>query len=177
MNENELYPEPDVSPDDMEVQHRYDDPEPDEPTAFDNEFLKYIVQLSKNKSIGDIVDFIKQCRWSDRQKRTIMAYTKIVLGDGLSTSFIRGNQDYQSLYDDKNLVDCDLALGLTTFDITPEFNQLLVLVNLHFGLESRKSFGAFFVNRIGTQRHEYEHSEKQIITEKTGLREKMRRIL
>jgi len=47
-------------------------------TAFDNEFIKFIKQLAENKSTKDIVNYINSIEWTDRQKRTIMAYAKIV---------------------------------------------------------------------------------------------------
>lgn len=154
-------------------QNKYEDP--DTENNFDNEFLKYIAQLAENKSIGDIIDFIERGRWTDNQKRVIMSYAKIILGNGLSTSYLMPNS-YQNLFDNKALVDCDLSLGMTTFDLTPEFNILLGLINVHFELESNKSVGGFFVKRIGTQRHEYEHEEK-LLEKKQGLTTKILRRL
>jgi len=141
-------------------------------TAFDNEFIKFIKQLAENKSTKDIVNYINSIEWTDRQKRTIMAYAKIVLGDGLSTTYIGNPRDYRMLYDDKALIDCDLPLGMTRFDITPEFNILLGLISLHFGLESRKSRGALFLRRVGTQSHEIIHEEKSRL-KPSGIKEKI----
>jgi len=149
------------------IENKYEDPE-EGINNFDNEYLKYIAQLAENKSIADLVEYIENGKWSDRQKKTIMSYTRIVLGNGLSTSYLKNYNDNQALFDDKALIDCDLPLGMTTFDLTPEFNILLGLINLHFGLESRKSVGGFFLKRIGTQRHEYEHEEK-LIEKKEGF--------
>src|SRR3990170_4669641 len=140
--------------------------------AFDNEFIKFIKQLAENKSTKDIVNYINLVEWTDRQKRTIMAYAKIVLGDGLSTTYIGNPRDYRMLYDDKALIDCDLPLGMTRFDITPEFNILLGLISLHFGLESRKSRGALFLRRVGTQSHEIIHEEKSRL-KPSGIKEKI----
>ncbi len=127
---------------------------------FDNEWVKYMCQLSENKSIGDIVDYINSVSWTDRQKKTIMSYSRIVLGNGLSTTYFMNNLDYRMLYDDKALIDCDLMLGMTRFDVTPELNILLGLINLHFGVESRKSKGGMFLKRIGAQRHEIVQEER-----------------
>jgi hypothetical protein len=127
---------------------------------FDNEWVKYMCQLAENKSIGDIVDYINSVSWTDRQKKTIMSYSRIVLGNGLSTTYFINNLDYRMLYDDKALIDCDLMLGMTRFDVTPELNILLGLINLHFGVESRKSKGGMFLKRIGAQRHEIVQEER-----------------
>jgi hypothetical protein len=139
---------------------------------FDNEWVKYMCQLSENKSIKDIVEYINSVSWTDRQKKTIMSYSRIVLGNGLSTTYFMNQLDYRMLYDDKALIDCDLMLGMTRFDVTPELNILLGLINLHFGVESRKSKGGMFLKRIGAQRHEIVQEERQ--RDKTiGFREKV----
>jgi len=127
--------------------------------GFDNEWIKFFSEIAKNKSLDDIVKYIGAVFWTDRQKRTIMAYARTVLGDGLSTTFISTHTDYLRLYDDKAMIDCDLTLGMTTFDLTPEFNILIGLINLHFGIESRKSRGAMLLKRFGSQRHEFVQEE------------------
>ena len=139
---------------------------------FDNEWVKYMCQLAENKSIKDIVDYINSVSWTDRQKKTIMSYSRIVLGNGLSTTYFMNNLDYRMLYDDKALVDCDLMLGMTRFDVTPELNILLGLINLHFGVESRKSKGGMFLKRIGAQRHEIVQEERAR-DKNIGFREKI----
>lgn len=126
---------------------------------YDNEWIKFVHKLSKNQSIKDIAEYIESIQWTDRQKKTIMAYAKVVLGDGLSTTYFQNYTDYLMCYDDKALIDCDLALGMTVFDVTPEFNILIGLINLHFGIETRKSKGGFILKRLATQRHEILHEE------------------
>lgn len=126
---------------------------------YDNEWIKFVNKLSKNQSIREIAEYIEETQWTDRQKKTIMAYAKVVLGDGLSTTYFVNYTDYMMCYDDKALIDCDLPLGMTRFDITPEFNLLIGLINLHFGIETRKSKGGFIIKRIATQRHEIMHEE------------------
>jgi len=140
-------------------------------SMWDNEWIRFMSELAKNESVQDILNYIGAVEWTDRQKKTIMAYARIVLGKGLSTTYFGNQRDYRMLYDDKALIDCDLPLGMTRFDITPEFNILLGLISLHFGIESRKSRGALFLKRIGTQRHEIEHEERT--KEKQGLKDKI----
>ena len=137
---------------------------------YDNEWIKWIARLSENKSLKDIVDYINGGTWTDRQKKTIMSYARIVLGDGLSTTYFMNERDYAMFYDDKALIDCDLTLGMTVFDLTPEFNILIGLINLHFGIESRKSKGGMLIKRIGTQRHEIEHIDSN---KEQGFKEKI----
>ena len=139
---------------------------------YDNEWITYISSLAKNQSTKDIADFINSVDWTDRQKNTIMHYAKIVLGDGLSTGFIDGYRGFQRMKDLKSLTDCDLTLGMTTFDITPEFNILRGMIDMHFELELSKSVNGFFVKRIGTKTHEIQHEEKTRPKEQ-GLKEKI----
>ena len=140
---------------------------------FDNEWIKFMSNLAKNETLQDIVDYIESVYWTDRQKKTIMAYAKVVLGRNLSTTYFRNYTDYRMLYDDKALIDCSLTIGMTCFDITPEFNILIGMVNLHFGIESRKSIGALFLKRIGTQRHEIEHEER-LRAKEPGFKDKIK---
>lgn len=126
---------------------------------YDNEWIKFLAKLAENDSIKDIVNFIEATKWTDRQRFKIMAYCRVMLGRGLSTTYITGMNDYRRLYDDFTLTDCNLLLGMTRFDITPEFNLLIDMVHLHFGIESRRSKGGHFVERLGTQRTEFVHEE------------------
>lgn len=139
---------------------------------YDNEWITYIASLAKNQSTKDIADFIESVEWTDRQKRTIKNYAKIILGDGLSTAFIDGYRGFQRMKDLKALTDCDLTLGMTTFDITPEFNILRGMIDMHFELALTNSVGGFFVKRIGTKTHEIQHEEKTRPKEQ-GLKEKI----
>lgn len=139
---------------------------------YDNEWIKFLSELSQNESVEDILDFIKDNEWSDRQRSTIKHYTKVVLGRGLSTTFITSQIDYLMLKDDKALIDCDIPLGMTTYDMTPEFNILMGMVRLHFNIESRKSKGGKFLNSIGKQTHEIVHEEKTR-PQNTGFKEQI----
>jgi len=127
---------------------------------YENEWVKFMSQLSKNKSVKDISEFISSVHWSRRQKKTIMAYSQIILGDVFATTNFQNPNDYRMLYDDKALIDCDLSVGLTRFDLTPEWNILLGMINVHFGAVSRMSKGGWFVSRIGAQRHEIVQEER-----------------
>lgn len=128
---------------------------------FDNELIKYYNKISKNQSIDDIVDFIKGVKWTDRQAKKLTAFSKVVLGDSLSTTYFRNVTDYKMFYDDKSLVEIDLPIGMTTFDINEDYCLLIDMVNYHAGIESRKSIGAMLLKQMRTQRHEFEHGENE----------------
>lgn len=126
---------------------------------YDNEWIKFLAQLAENDSIKDIVNFINLTQWTDRQKIKIEAFCKVTLGRGLSTTYLTGMTDYRRLMDDFEIIEAELLIGMTRFDVTPEFNLLVDMVKMHFGLESRRSKGGHFVERIGTQRTELVHDE------------------
>lgn len=129
-------------------------------TQYDNEWVKFMSQLSKNNSVKDIADYISKVHWSRRQKQTIMAYSQVILGNSFATTRFTDHRDYRMLYDDKALIDCDLTVGLTRFDLTPEWNILIGMINIHFGAVARMSKGGWFVGRIGAQRHEIVQEER-----------------
>lgn len=139
--------------------------------AYDNEWIKFLSVLAENDSLKDIVDFIQTTTWTDRQKIKIMVYSKVILSRGLSTTYITGMTDFRRLQDDFTLVDCNLILGMTVFDITPEFNILVDMIKMHFGIEIRRSKGGHFIERIGTQRTEVVHDTTQRSAD--GFKEKL----
>ena len=138
---------------------------------YDNEWVKFLKDLAENTSVKDILDYIEANKWTDRQRKTIMHYSKVVLGRGLSTTFLTSQIDYLMLKDDKALIDCDIPLSMTVYDMTPEFMILMDMVRLHFNIESRKSKGALFLKGIGKQTHRIEHEE--VMKDKQGFKEKL----
>lgn len=138
---------------------------------YDNEWIKFLKDLAENTSVKDILEYINANKWTERQKKTIMHYSKVVLGRGLSTTFLTSNTDYLMLKDDKALIDCDIPLSMTVYDMTPEFMILMDMVRLHFNIESRKSKGAMFLKGIGKQTHRIEHEE--VMKDKQGFKEKL----
>lgn len=138
---------------------------------FDNEWVRFMSELSKNKSVDDIVNYINSVHWSRRQQKTIMAYSRVILGNVFSTTNFQDHNDYRMLYDDKALIDCDLTVGLTRFDLTPEWNILIGMINIHFGAAARMSKGGWFVGRIGAQKHEIYQEERT--REHIGIKDKI----
>lgn len=140
--------------------------------AFDNEWVRFMSELAKNKSVKDIVEYINSVHWSRRQQKTIMSYARVILGDVFSTTKFEDPRDYRMLYDDKALIDCDLTVGLTRFDLTPEWNILLGMINIHFGAAARMSKNGWFVGRIGAQKHEIYQEERT--RENIGMKDKIK---
>ncbi len=103
----------------------------------EEKWIKFREQLSKNPSRKDILSFINDNEWTDRQKKTIMKHMNSI--DSLLTRDLKDENDLQRLNDDKAIVDCDLMSGMTNFDVTPEFNILIDFINIQFGIESRQA--------------------------------------
>ena len=138
---------------------------------YDNEWITFLAKLAENESVKDIVEFIAGCQWTDRQKHKIMSFSKIVLGRGLATTYLSGFIDYRRAIDDYELCEAELILGMTCFDITPEWIELLDLITKHHNLELRRSKGAHFVENLGKQRIEVSHDEPR--RDAQGFKEKL----
>ena len=146
------------------------------PGEFDNQWVKFMAQLSQNESMKDMIDYINAVHWSRRQRKTIMSYCRILMGNRFATTNFTDQRDYRMLFDDKSLIDCDLTVGLTRFDLTPEWNILLGMITIHFGASARMSKAGWFVKKIGTHRHEIDHEERT--RDRTqGFREKAEQAL
>lgn len=140
---------------------------------YDNELIKYYRTISKNQSIEHIVEFMQGVKWTDKQQMKLIKYAQVTLGNSLSTTYFQNNFDLKMFYDDKSLMEIDLPLGMTTFDVDENFVLAIDMVNYHVGVESRKSFGGMLLKQMRTQRHEFEHGEA--IREKNkGILDKIR---
>lgn len=129
-------------------------------TEFDNEWIKFMQSLADNKSVLHILSYIKSRKWTDRQKAKIMSYTRVVLGPGLSTGYLPNNLALRILRSKKDMIDIDLALGMTRLDANDEFLILIDMIDLHFNIESNKSIGGKFLNTINKNRHVIETEER-----------------
>jgi len=139
---------------------------------FDNEAIKFLNELSKNESLAEFVNFIKNTDWTDRQRKAIISHLKITLPRSLSTTFLTSLVDQEKLYDDKRLIDIALTLDLTTYDLDADWDRYKTMHELHFKLEARKSKGGKFLNQIGKQTHRIEHDQGE--TQKQGFKEKIK---
>lgn len=141
---------------------------PDEPTSippgmdtsYDNEWVRFLDKLSADKALGDIVDYINLVELTDKAKKKLIVYIRTLLDKEFATSRIVSNADLQKLMDHKNLIDCDLPLGLTRFDMTPEFQHVVNLLRIKFGIKVRRSMGGFERRILATQRSEVLNEER-----------------
>lgn len=141
---------------------------PDEPssmppgmeTSYDNEWVRFIDKLSTDKAMGDIVEYINLVELTDKAKKKLIVYIRTLLDKEFATSRIVSNSDLQKLMDHKNLIDCDMPLGLTRFDMTPEFQHIINLLRIKFGIKIRRSMGGFERRILATQRSEVLNEER-----------------
>ncbi len=140
--------------------------------GYDSEWIKFLSVLSENDSLKDIVDFIKSTEWTTRQKSKIIAFSKVMLSRGISTTYITGMNDYKMLQDDYTMAECLIPLGMVVYDQTPEFNLLMQMIKMQFNVGIRRSKGGHFIERIGTQRMEVAHDTTNRNPE-TGFKEKL----
>jgi len=170
-----------------EEEYSSGEPEPGTPPSFggvpdseglgyDNEWTRFINSLAMDSTMAHIVAYLRKVDLTDRAKDKLIIYTKTILDAEFAVSRIRDPMDLTRLIDDKNLVDCDIALGLTIFDITPEFQHCLNLLRLKFGIKIRRSYGGYERKMLATSRQESiteDRTRPQADTER-GIREKTR---
>jgi len=118
---------------------------------FDNEWVRFLSELNKDASMQDLVQYLIRANLTDRAKDKIRVYITTLLDREFAVSRITDRIDHRRLMDDKELIDADLPLGLTRFDITPEFHHLINLIRIKFGIKVRRSIGGFERRMIPTQ--------------------------
>lgn len=117
---------------------------------YDNEWVRFVNQLSKNESLGKIAHFAASCKFTPRAKRKIISYTYALLGRNLAVTFIRNEHERNMLYCDKAVLDAVLKLGLTNFDITPEFEIIVDMISFQFSVMAFQATGGFERKQINT---------------------------
>ena len=160
----------------MEGGEQPEQPYLDGNSGYDNEWVKFLNTLSDDESLAMIVAYIKAVELTDRAQDRLRIYVSTLLDKEFATSMILDRDDYMRLMDDKNLIDADLFMGLTRFDITPEFQHIINLIRIKFGIKIRRSFKGFERKAIFTHRGE-NINEERIASEgkgKKGLGDKIR---
>lgn len=117
---------------------------------YDNEWVRFVNQLSKNEALGKIAHFAAHSKFTFAAKRKIIIYAYALLGRNLSVTFVRTEHDRNMLYCDKAVIDCGLKLGLTNIDITPEFIQICDMISEQFTIMVFSSTGGFERRAINT---------------------------
>jgi len=129
--------------------------------SFENEWVRFLALLSDDSSLGPLISYIESVELTDRAKAKLQIYIITLLDKEFAISRLENREDYMKLMDDKYILDADLPLGLTRFDITPEFQHILDLVRIKFGIKIRRSMGAGFERKIiATTRSENVNEER-----------------
>lgn len=134
---------------------------PAEGMGYDSEWVRFLDALGRDSSMAHIVDYLRKVDLTDKARNKLIVYTHILLDKEFAVSRIRDQMDLTRLMDDKNLVDADINLGLTVFDLSPEFQHVLNLLRIKFDIKIRRSVGGFERKMISTQRSEA-YSEERI---------------
>ena len=142
-----------------------------EPTGgleFDNEWVRFLSELNKDATLMDLVSYLGKANLTDRAKWKIQIYITTLLDREFAVSRITDKVDHRRLMDDKDLIDADLPLGLTRFDITPEFHHIINLIRIKFGIKVRRSRAGFERRMIPAQITETIAEEKSQAMEQEG---------
>lgn len=126
---------------------------------FDGEWVRFINQLSKNETLIKIAYFAANSRFTWRAKRKIISYTYGLLGRNLAVTFVRGEHDRNILYCDKAVIDSVLKLGMTNFDLTPEFEMITNMISFQFSVMVFQATGGFERRAINTQERKVSREE------------------
>lgn len=129
------------------------------PMGFDSEWVRFLNQLSADETTKSMADYIRIAPLTRRAKYKLMIYIKTLLDREFTMSNIIDQNDMVSVNLDKLLIDADLTLGLTRFDLSPEFQHIVNLVRIKFGIKSRRSLFGFERINVNTQRSVQESSD------------------
>ena len=129
------------------------------PVGFDSEWVRFLNQLSADETTKSMADYIRIAPLTRRAKYKLMIYIKTLLDREFSMSNVVDSKDMDMLNLDKLLIDADLPLGLTRFDMSPEFQHIINLVRIKFGIKTRRSLFGFERLNVNTQRTVQESNE------------------
>ena len=154
--------------------------QPIEPViGFENEQFRFLDRLSEDSSLDAMLNYIESTDLTGRAKRKLQIYVIALFDKEFAISRLENREDYMKLMDDKYIIDADLQLGLTRFDLTPEYHMFVDIVRLKFGIKLRRSMGSGFERKmIATTRSE-NISEERIRTKapKAGTMQKIKGML
>ncbi len=131
----------------------------DDPRQFDGEWVRFVNQLSKNETLLKIAYFAANSDFTWRAKRKIISYTYGLLGRNLAVTFIRNEHDRNILYCDKAVMDSVLKLGMTNFDVTPEYEMITNMISFQFSVMLFQATGGFERRAINTQERKVSREE------------------
>jgi len=143
-------------------------------TLFDNEFVRFLDALLKDSTTREIAEYILRSSLSITAKEKLILYAYTLLHREFAITRLRGERDLQRILIQKSLIDADLPLGLTKFDLTPEFHHIVGLITIKFQAKLLRSMDGFERIALVSQRQIVAREELMRMDE-YELRERLRR--
>jgi len=143
-------------------------------TLFDNEFVRFLDALLKDSTTREIAEYILRSSLSITAKEKLILYAYTLLHREFAITRLRGERDLQRILIQKSLIDADLPLGLTRFDLTPEFHHIVGLITIKFQAKLLRSMDGFERIALVSQRQIVSREELMRMDE-YELRERLRR--
>jgi len=142
-------------------------------TLFDNEFVRFLDTLLKDSTTREIAEYIVRSSLSISAKEKLILYAYTLLHKEFAITRLRGEKDLQRLLIQKSLIDADLPLGLTKFDLTPEFHHIVGLITIKFQAKLLRSMDGFERIALVSQRQIVAREEMRM--DEYDLRERLER--
>jgi len=114
-----------------------------EETLFDNEFVRFLHKLLEDTTTKEIAEYIINSSLSISAKEKLILYAYTLLHKEFAITRLRGERDLKRILLQKSLIDADLPLGLTKFDLTPEFHHIVGLITIKFQAKLLRSMDGF----------------------------------
>ena len=143
-------------------------------TLFDNEFVRFLDALLKDSTTREIAEYILRSSLSITAKEKLILYAYTLLHREFAITRLRGERDLQRILIQKSLIDADLPLGLTKFDLTPEFHHIVGLITIKFQAKLLRSMDGFERIALVSQRQIVSREDLMRMDE-YELRERLRR--
>ena len=143
-------------------------------TLFDNEFVRFLDTLLKDSTTREIAEYILRSSLSITAKEKLILYAHTLLHREFAITRLRGERDLHRILIQKSLIDADLPLGLTKFDLTPEFHHIVGLITIKFQAKLLRSMDGFERIALVSQRQIVAREELMRMDE-YELRERLRR--
>ena len=142
-------------------------------TLFDNEFIRFLDALLKDSTTREIAEYILHSSLSITAKEKLILYAYTLLHREFAITRLRGERDLQRILIQKSLIDADLPLGLTNFDLTPEFHHIVGLITIKFQAKLLRSMDGFERIALVSQRQIVAREEMRM--DEYELKERLRR--
>jgi len=143
-----------------------------EETLFDNEFVRFLHKLLEDTTTREIAEYILNSSLSITAKEKLVLYAYTLLHKEFAITRLRGERDLKRILLQKSLIDADLPLGLTKFDLTPEFHHIVDLIAIKFQAKLLRSMDGFERIALVSQRQIVAREEMRM--DEYELRQRLR---